>query len=130
VAIEHINNILKRKAIVFLISDFMDSGFESALSITARKHDLIAIKILDEREEVLSDSGVIAFEDAETGEVCYVDTSSKTLRKRYWMHMQERKRELSKLFNRTGLDQISLRTGQTYENELTRFFKKRMKQFR
>ena len=129
-AIKHVNNILRRKAIVFLISDFMDSGFEPALSVTARKHDLIAIKIMDEREEVLSDSGVIALEDAETGDVCYVDTSSKILRKRYWIYMQQRQRELSELFNRTGLDQILLRTGQAYENELIRFFKKRMRQFR
>ncbi len=129
-AIKHVNNILKRKAIVFLISDFMDSGFDSALSVTARKHDLIAVKIVDEREEVLSDSGVIALEDAETGEVCYVDTSSKILRKKYRMYMQQRQRELSESFNRIGLDQILLRTGQAYENELIRFFKKRMRQFR
>jgi len=129
-AIKHVNNILKRRAIVFLISDFMDSGFEFALSVIARKHDLIAVKIVDEREEVLSDSGVIALEDAETGEVCYVDTSSKKLRKRYWMYMQQRQRELSESFNRIGLDQILLRTGQAYENELIRFFKKRMRQFR
>ncbi len=129
-AIEYINNILKRRAIVFLISDFMDSGFESALSVTAKKHDLIAIKIMDEREEVLSDSGILALEDAETGEIYYVDTSSKTLRKRYWIYMQQRHRELSDFFKRTGLDQISLRTGTAYENELIRFFKKRMRQFR
>ena len=130
IAIEHVNNILKRKAIIFLISDFMDSGFESALNVTARKHDLIAIKIKDEREEVMSNSGVIALEDAETGEVFHVDTSSKKLRKRYWMYMQQRERELSELFNRSGLDQISLITGKPYENELIRFFKKRMRQYR
>ncbi len=129
-AIEHVNNMLKRKAIIFLISDFMDTGFEKALSVTARKHDLIAIIIRDEREEALSDSGVIVFEDAETGEICYVDTSSKTTRKNYWVYMQEKKRELSELFKRSGLDQISLRTGKSYEDELIRFFKKRMRKFR
>jgi len=129
-AIEHLNNILKRKAIIFLISDFMDSGFESSVSVTARKHDLIAIKIMDEREEVLTDSGVITLEDAETGEVYYVDTSSKSLRKKYWMYMQQRKRDLSEFFNRSGIDQILLMTGKTYEDELIRFFKKRIREFR
>ena len=129
-AIEHLNNILKRKAIIFLISDFMDSGFESSSSVTARKHDLIAIKIMDEREEVLTDSGVIALEDAETGEVCYVDTSSRSLRKKYWMYMQQRKRDLSEFFNRSGIDQILLMTGKPYEDELIRFFKKRIREFR
>jgi len=129
-AIEHLNNILKRKAIIFLISDFMDSGFESAISVTARKHDLIAVKIMDEREEVLTDSGVIALEDAETGEVYYVDTSSKSIRKKYWMSMQQRKRDLSEFFNRSGIDQILLLTGKPYEDELIRFFKKRIREFR
>ena len=129
-AIERVNAILKRKAIVFLISDFMDSDFERPLRVTSKKHDLIAVKIADEREEVLSDSGVIAFEDAETGEIMYVDTSSKTLRKRYWEHMQHRDAELSDLFRRTGVDRITLHTGKSYEDELNRFFRKRMKQFR
>ena len=129
-AIEHISRILKRKSIVFLISDFFDSGFESALSIAARKHDLIAVTISDEREEALSDSGVIALEDAETGQVCLVDTSSKKLRKKYWQYMLRRRSELSELFKRNGVDQIPLRTGKVYENELVRFFKKRMRQYR
>ena len=73
-AVEHVNRILKRKAIVFVISDFMDSGFESALRIAAQKHDLIAITISDEREEILTSAGVIAMEDAETGAVVLVDT--------------------------------------------------------
>ncbi len=129
-AIERVNAILKRKAIVFLISDFMDTGFEKPLRVTARKHDLIAVRITDEREEVLSDSGVIAFEDAETGEIVYVDTSSKTLRKRYWEHAQQRKAVLTDLFRKTGVDRITLYTGKPYEDELNRFFRKRIKQFR
>ncbi len=129
-AIEHLNKILKRKAIIFLISDFMDTGYESALSVTARKHDLIAISISDEREELLTDSGVIALEDAETGEVFYADTSSKMLRKTYWHYMQKRKNALSELFKRSKIDQIPLMTGIPYEDELIRFFKRRMRQYR
>jgi len=129
-AIKHANTMLKRKAIIFLISDFMDSGFSSALRVTARTHDLIAVVIRDEREEVLSDSGIIAFEDAETGEICFVDTSSKILRRKYWQYMQQKNKELTDLLQRSGLDTIALRTGKPYENELIRFFKKRIKQFR
>lgn len=129
-ALGHVSRMLKRKSIVFLISDFMDEGFESALSVSARKHDLIAVTIADEREEALSDSGVVAFEDAETGEVFLADTSSKKVRRRYWEYRQRRQGELAALFRRYGVDRIALRTGQVYENELVRFFRKRIRQFR
>lgn len=129
-ALGHVNRILNRKSIVFLISDFMDTGFEAAMNVSARKHDLIAITIGDEREEALSDSGVVAFEDAETGEVFLADTSSKALRKRYWEFRQNREAELSGMFRRYGVDRIALRTGQPYTGELARFFRKRMRQFR
>jgi uncharacterized protein (DUF58 family) len=129
-AVKHVNNMLKRKAIVFLISYFIDKGFESALNVTARKHDLIAVKISDDREEFLTNSGLITFEDAETGEICYVDTSSKALRKKYWLYSQKQKNEISEYFKRTGIDSIFLKTGQNYEDELIRFFRKRIKQFR
>ena len=108
----------------------IDTGFESSVSIASRKHDLIAITIGDEREDVLSSSGVLALEDAETGDICYVDTSSRKLRRDYWRFMQDRREGLSRFFKRNGVDEISLKTGEPYENELVRFFKKRMRQFR
>ena len=129
-ALGHVNRILKRKSIVFLISDFMDSGFESAMSIAARKHDLIAVTIADRREEALSDSGLVVLEDAETGEVFVADTSSKLMRQRYGEYMQKRQTELVGLFRRYGVDRIALQTGRTYENELVKFFRKRIRQFR
>jgi len=129
-AIEHVNRILKRKSIVFVISDFMDSGFDSALNVAARKHDLIAVTIRDEREQILSDSGVIALEDAETGQVRLVDTSSRPLRRRYWHIMQQIEQELDAMFKRIGVDRINLKTGQSYDEEIVRFFKKRMRQYR
>ncbi len=129
-ALGHVNRILKRKAIVFLISDFMDDGFESALSIAARKHDLIAVTIADEREEALSDSGTVAFEDAESGEILLVDTSSKKVRRRYWEYRRRHQTELVGLFRRYGIDHIALQTGRAYENELVKFFRKRMRQYR
>jgi len=129
-ALGHVNRILNRKSIVFLISDFMDSGFEPAMSVAARKHDLIAVTIGDEREEALSDSGLVVFEDAETGDVFIADTSSKNVRRRYWEYMQKRQADLTSLFRRYGVDRIPLKTGQAYEKELVRFFKKRIRQFR
>ena len=126
-AIEHVSRILKRKAIVFLISDFMDSGFEIALSIAAQKHDLIAITISDEREQTLSNSGVITLEDAETGQICIVDTSSKKVREKYLLYMHRRFAKLLELFKRNGVDHISLITGKAYDDVLIRFLKKRMK---
>ena len=129
-AIEHVSRILKHKSTVFLISDFFDSGFEVALRIAAQKHDVIAITIHDERENALANSGVIALEDAETGDVALVDTSSKKVRQNYMLYMQRRLAGLSELFRRNSVDQILLQTGRPYDNELVRFFKKRIKQFR
>ena len=108
----------------------MDRGFESALSVASSKHDLIAITISDEREEILSDSGVIAFEDAETGEILLVDTSSRKLRRNYWEAVQKRQIYLENFFKRAGIDRIDLKTGQNYDEHLVLFFKKRMRQFR
>ena len=129
-AVEHVNRILKRKAIVFVISDFMDSGFESALRIAAQKHDLIAITISDEREEILTSSGVIAMEDAETGAVMLVDTSSRKVRRNYWLAVQKRQNDISEFFMRAGIDRIDLQTGKSYDDKLIRFFRKRMRQYR
>lgn len=129
-ALGHVNRILKRKAILFLISDFRDSGFESALSIAARKHDLIAVTVDDARESTLSDSGVIVFEDAESGDVMAVDTSSPVVRKRFAAYEARRRADLTGLFRRYGVDRIELMTGRSYEKELVRFFKTRMHQFR
>jgi len=129
-AMEHVNRILKRKAIVFLISDFMDAGFEQALNVAARKHDMIAVTIRDEREVALSDSGFITIEDAETGEMMIVDTSSKKLRRRYWEYMKRRSADLSTYFKKRGIDEIPLHTGESYDEALVRFFKKRIRQFR
>ncbi len=130
VAIEHVNAMLKRKAIVFLISDFFTTDYERALRLTASKHDLIAVRIRDERENVLSDSGVLVFEDAETGEIRYIDTSSRAVRKRYWQYRQKHQQELTNLFRRSGVDEILLNTGKPYEDELVRFFQKRMRNYR
>jgi len=129
-AVEHVSRILKRKSIVFVISDFLDGCYESALSIAAQKHDLIAVTISDEREDVLSDSGVLTLEDAETGDVFIVDTSSKKIRGNYRQFMRNRRKEISDMFRRNGVDQIALMTGKPYDDELVRFFKKRMKQYR
>jgi len=129
-AVEYISHTLKRKSIVFLISDFMDSGYETAMNIAAKKHDLIALTLTDEREMILSDSGLMVFEDPETGDVVYIDTSSKKLRRKYWEYMVRREDNLSTFFKRNGIDRIPLYTNKSYENELKRFFKKRMRQFR
>ncbi|MCE5251823.1 DUF58 domain-containing protein [bacterium] len=129
-AVEHVNRILKRKSIVFVISDFLDRGFESAMNVASRKHDLIAVTITDEREEIMSDSGVVAFEDAETGRIRLIDTSSRALRKNYWLAVQKRQNGLIDFFKRAGIDRIDLRTGKSYDEELIRFFRKRMRQYR
>ncbi len=129
-AIEHVTRILKRKAIVFVISDFLAPDFEKPLGIAARKHDIIAVNIRDQREEELPAAGVIALEDAETGDIALVDTSSPSLRRKYRETGIQMREQTAELFRRHGVDQIVLRTGDPYDEALIRFFRRRMRKFR
>ena len=128
-ALEYFNHTIKKKAIVFLISDYIDSGYEKILRIVGRKHDLIGIVLRDPREKSLPDSGLIKFKDAETGEVRYLDTGDKRVRKaveeeeRYWMEYRKQ------LFISSRLDSIDIGTSGSYTKPLVDFFKLREKRW-
>tara|TARA_R100000027_G_scaffold10258_1_gene7379 strand:- start:17327 stop:18259 length:933 start_codon:yes stop_codon:yes gene_type:complete len=138
-ALDHLNRLLKRKAVVFLISDFLqgpdgrlpdpeqprgDAVFR-ALSRTHRRHDLTTIFLSDEREHTLPSVGRITLEDSETGETVELDTSSRRIRERYETENRNRLEKMNKAFNQLGLGSLSLRTGEPYIHHLRRYLERR-----
>lgn len=129
-ALEYLNRVIKRKSVVFLVSDFLSSGYASDLVIANRKHDVVAIKIGDEREAKMENFGLIDFEDAETGEIISVDTSDSYFRRQYGMQAEDLSADLEKAFSRMRIDFVQLTTGRDYFVPLTSFFKKRERRYR
>jgi uncharacterized protein (DUF58 family) len=124
-ALQHINRALSRRAVVFVISDFMDQGYERALKVTSRKHDLIAVPIVDASERALPDLGWIAFEDAETGEVVEFNTGDAKARAAFAEVAEDRLSKLRRTLRRAGLDMIEAQTDQPYLRALMQFFENR-----
>ena len=125
VALEYLARVIKRKSIVFLISDFLSENYDKALQVANKKHDIIALSITDPREVSLPNVGLLELEDAETGESIVIDTTSKTIRKRFIDHTRGGQGELDKLFKSVGIDHINIMTDQSYIQPIVRFFKKR-----
>lgn len=124
-ALEHMNHAIKKKSIVFLISDFMDEGYEKILRIVGKKHDLIGIVINDEREETIPQMGLVKFTDAETGKERWIDTNSSKVQN--WISQYYRKLILGRktLFIKSRLDSIEIKTGENYVTPLVNFFRLR-----
>lgn len=128
-ALEYFNHTIKKKAIVFLISDFMDAGYEKILKIVGRKHDLIGIVLQDQREKFLFNIGLAKFYDAETGEVRYLDTNDKQIKKEFDAYSKMMKEKRKSLFISSRLDSIEIETSQSYIKPLVDFFKQREKRW-
>ncbi len=127
-ALGYFSNVIKKKCIAFLISDFMDSGYEKAMDLAGRKHDFIGIHVSDPREENLPNVGLIRVKDAETGQALWLDTSSKKLRDNYAKQFVENYDRCRSSFLKSGADLISVTTDtdrKPYVKELMNFFKKR-----
>lgn len=126
-ALKFLTNAIKKRSIAFLISDFIDSGFEDAIKIANRKHDLIALRVYDKREAEIPSIGMIKVKDAETGKQIWVDTSSKIVRDNYakWWNSQILKQK--DIFSRSGVDNASISTEQDYIKPLINLFKRRGK---
>jgi uncharacterized protein (DUF58 family) len=123
--LRYLTSVIKKRSIAFLISDFLDKGYDDALKIAARKHDLIGVRLYDPREAELPPVGLMRVIDAESGERAWVDTSDRQVRDRYARWWQDRGAERVKLFRRTGVDAIDVRTDQSYINPLVAFFRLR-----
>lgn len=126
-ALDSVNRVLKRRAIIFLVSDFLSDDFRKPLMVTNRRHDLTALHIRDGREEELPAAGIVELEDAETGESRLVDCSEKKVREFYASTNQQRLLELERLFRSLGVDQVPLRVEQDYIEALVKFFRLRAK---
>jgi len=128
-ALRYLNRVLKRKAVVFLLSDFYQVD-EKLLAVTAKRHDLIALQICDPRETSLPDAGLIELRDAESGESRCVDTSDRTVRRRFEESARARQKNLEALMTRHGIDHIVLKTDRSFVIPLLHFFQSRVKRFR
>jgi len=124
-ALDYLNRVVTRRAVVFLISDFQADDFTKELSVTARRHDLVAIPVVDPREKELPDIGTVTLEDAETGEQIQVNTSNRATRDAY-AHLAEKRRDaMAKMLLRLGIDSIELQTDSDYIPALRGFFRTR-----
>jgi len=126
-ALRYFDNIMKKKTIAFLMSDFMDENYQKALHIISRRHDLIGIHIYDERERSLPPVGLVRFRDAETDIIKWIDTSAKKVRKTYQKWFVEKEQYLNTTFIKCGADLINIRTNESYITALVNFFRKRAK---
>jgi len=124
-ALIYFNNVIKKRSVCFILSDFMDNNFDKSLKIARKKHDIIALRIHDEREEQLVDVGLIKLEDTETGDLKWVDTSSKNIRKEFRKNYLIFEENLKKTLQHSAVDHINIKTGKDYVKPLINFFKNR-----
>ena len=125
-ALEYMTNSIKKRCTCFVISDFIDEhDFAHALAIANRKHDVVALRVYDPRENQLPPVGRMYLRDAETGEQMWVDTSDKKLREAYEKYAFVREKELDAIFKRSGVDVANIRSDEDYVRALITLFKKR-----
>ncbi len=124
-ALDYLNRVVTHRSVVFLVSDFQAGDFSKQLAVTARRHDLIAVAIVDPREQELPDVGIMTLEDSETGEQIVVNTSARATRAAYAHLMDKRRAELEKVLRKFRIDSISLRTDEDYLKPLRTFFRQR-----
>jgi uncharacterized protein (DUF58 family) len=124
-ALQHLYRTITKRSVVFVVSDFLASGFERPLRVAARKHDLIAVTVTDPREEDLPPMGLVALEDAETAETVLVDASDRKTRERFRAWSAARRAAREALFRSVGIDALELYTDRPYDAPLVRFFQRR-----
>ncbi len=122
-ALGYLAKVCKKKSLIFLISDFIDSGYEKALKVIERKHDVVAISVKDEQEIELPSCGLVRMVDAESGEVFMLDTSSASLRKEFGRLAAAEGDALNKSLKSMGIDHVSVKAGSDYIPQLVKFFK-------
>ncbi len=124
-ALDYLANIVRRHAVVFLVSDFQTTGYERALAVANRRYDLIAIDVSDPRERELPRVGLVELEDAETGERVVVDTGDRRFVEGFAREMEKGRAERESTFRRLGVDRIAVSTDRPYVEPLERFFRMR-----
>ena len=129
-ALDYLNLVLRKRSVVFVISDLLDRDFERALLLTHRRHDLIVLPLVDPREEELPAVGLVNLEDAESSVELLFDTRSSTTRAAYARRARERVQRIEALLKRAGIDSVFLRTDQPYDRPLVDFFHARARMMR
>ena len=124
-ALEYLTHVQRKKAVTFLVSDFRDSGFDKALAVAGRRHDLIAVRLGDPRERELPPLGYVDLEDPETGERVVVNTSNPQFRMAYATRVANERSELDRSLRKSKVDVIDIETGEPYVRPLMRFFQDR-----
>ena len=125
VALKFFSQVVKKKSIGFILSDFMDNGYEDALKIASRRHDIVALKVKDKSESELPSVGVIKLRDLETGEHRWINSSSKRVRKKYKERMEEIENQTRQNFRRSKTDYAEIFTDEGYIKPLMQLFKNR-----
>lgn len=125
-ALKYMTNVIKKRSVVFLISDFQtDLPYFDALKIANKKHDVVALRIIDKTENEIPDIGLVKLKDNETGKIMWVDTSSKLFRKQFKTNQLKFDASIKDIFNRSGIDATSIYTHESYIKPLMNLFKNR-----
>ena len=129
-ALEYLARVTRRRAVVFLVSDFIAAGYGQALSVAARRHDLVAVRVGDRREDNVPPIGFVEFEDPESGERAVVNTSGRSFRERFREIREGERERADEVFRRSRIDRIEVTTGVPYDRALRRFFEGRARRVR
>jgi len=124
-AVSYFTRVIKKRCTAFLISDFLDSNFSDALNLANRKHDLVALRVYDQRETTLPPMGLVKLKHAETDKIFWVDSSDRKVQFQYKKWWHNKSEELQACFNRAGIDSVSISTEDNYVKRLMQLFKKR-----
>ncbi len=124
-ALRYIINVIKKRSICFVISDYQDEKFEHAMKLANKKHDVVALQIYDERETEMVNSGLIRLVDSETGEEMMIDTADRNTRDTFHKNWMKHDRKIQDIFTRCGVDKVKIRTDESYIRPLMFLFKKR-----
>jgi uncharacterized protein (DUF58 family) len=130
IALEYLSRVIRRRSVVFLVSDFLSKDYDQAMRIANKRHDIVAIHVVDPRELELPSVGYIELEDAETGEAVLLDTSDRHVRQLFANETSNSMTKREKLFKSMNVDSIDIRTDQSYIEPLIKFFRMRAKRFR
>lgn len=124
-ALRYLTNAIKKRSTVFLLSDFIDEGYENALKIAGNKHDLIALRVFDQREAEMPNVGLVQLQDSETGANQWIDTSDAALRYAYKVNHERRNADITNILRRAGVDFAEVRCDMDYVPPLIKLFRKR-----
>lgn len=121
-AIRYFNKNVKQRSIAFLLSDFLDTGYDNDLKVIGKKHDVIGLKVYDKMEMILPDAGLMQFKNPENGAVRWVDTSDPVIRNNYQQHFFSHSEVCKTVFRKAGADLLHIRTDEDYVKILQKFF--------